>query len=272
MGKIFNLINNMLKWRRTSTTDSDSNPKTLVSDAIDETHISKSIDWKSIICAIIEDGYTPDHFDEHDLRIVAGNKTLTIIYDRRELGLHSFRIYDYCTTSDEEGHKMMAQIIRENEDEAYKSLIIESSKDELLINIADCTNRGGGQLGEVCNQMIKVFEPIILKFIKSNAVNNNIGLCVSFGEDSTSLGAHLLCQKLKELGLNIHIAIIEQSWDTRMKNKIAVLSAQMAELSCSCKMYQFPYADKAFDWDRFEESFREVLLESVSYLKSVISS
>lgn len=166
----------------------------------------------------------------------------------------------------------MAQIIRENEDEAYKSLIIESSKDELLINIADCTNRGGGQLGEVCNQMIKVFEPIILKFIKSNAVNNNIGLCVSFGEDSTSLGAHLLCQKLKELGLNIHIAIIEQSWDTRMKNKIAVLSAQMAELSCSCKMYQFPYADKAFDWDRFEESFREVLLESVSYLKSVISS
>ena len=91
---------------------------------------------------IIEEGYKLDYFDAHDLRIVAGNKVLTIIYDRRELGLHCFGIYDYCSTSDEEGHKLMAQIIRENEDDAYKSLLIESYEDELWINIADCTNRG----------------------------------------------------------------------------------------------------------------------------------
>lgn len=271
MGNIFSLLRNLFLYKRTLMNDEHPTPETIFPEPIKGILVPKSIDWERLVSAIIEDGYTLDHFDVHDLRIVAGNKTLTIIYDRRELGLHSFGIYDYCTTSDEEGHKAMAQIIRENEDEAYKSLIIESSKDNLWINIADCTNRGAGQLGRVCNQMIEVFEPIILKFIKSNAANNNIGLCLSFEEDSTSLGAHLLCQKLKEWGLNIHIAIIEPCWNTRMKEKFTSAATQLTESSCTYKVVKFPAVENIFDFERIEECSREILLESVSYLKSVIA-
>lgn len=163
----------------------------------------------------------------------------------------------------------MAQIIRENEDDAYKSLIIESSKDELWINIADCTNRGYGQFDRFYNQMIEVFEPIILKFIKSNAVNNNIGICMSFG-DSTSLGANLLCQKLKELGLNIHIVIIEPVWSMRMEEKFTSATTQLTESSCTYKVVQF-VVENNFDFERIEEYSQKILLESVSYLKSVIT-
>ena len=271
MGNIFSLLGNLLGYKRASMNNEHPTPKTLISEPVEGIPMTKRIDWESLVNAIIEDGYTLEHFDTHDLRIVAGNKTLTIIYDKRELGLHSFGIYDYCTTSDEEGHKLMAQIIRENEDDAYKSLITESSKDNLWINIADCTNRGAGQLGRVCNQMIEVFEPIILKFIKSNAANNNIGLCLSFEEDSTSLGAHLLCQKLKEWGLNIHIAIIEPCWNTRMKEKYTSAATQLTESSCTDKVVKFPAVENIFDFERIEECSREILLESVSYLKSVIA-
>ena len=271
MGNIFSILRNLSGNKRSSTNEKQLTLETITSEPIKGIPVQKSIDWESLVSAIIEDGYTLDHFDVHDLRIVAGNKTLAIIYDRQELGLHSFGIYDYCTTSDEEGHKAMVQIIRENEDEAYKSLIIESSEDELWINIADCTNRGAGQLGRVCNQMIEVFEPIILKFIKSNAVNNNIGLCVFFGEDGTSLGAHLLCQKLKELELNTHIAMIESNWNMRVKENFTSAVTQLMESSCTYKVFQLPIMENIFDFKRIEEYSQKIMLESVAYLKSVIA-
>lgn len=245
-------------------------PETIIPEPIKGILEPKSIDWECLVSAIIEDGYTLDHFDVHDLRIVAGNKTLTIIYDRRELGLHSFGIYDYCTTSDEEGHKVMAQIIRENEDEAYKSLIIESSEDELWINIADCTNRGVGSYNRLYNQMIEVFEPLLLKFINDNAVYNNIGLCVSCGDD-TSQTASFLSQKLKALGFNIHTAIIESNWDTRLKAEFAHSYVQLKENSYTHRIFQFPMVDNIYNHKIIDEYSRKILLESVSYLKTVMS-
>ena len=238
MGNIFSILRNLSGNKRSSTNEKQLTLETITSEPIKGIPVQKSIDWESLVSAIIEDGYTLDHFDVHDLRIVAGNKTLAIIYDRQELGLHSFGIYDYCTTSDEEGHKAMVQIIRENEDEAYKSLIIE---------------------------------PIILKFIKSNAVNNNIGLCVFFGEDGTSLGAHLLCQKLKELELNIHIAMIESNWNMRVKENFTSAVTQLMESSCTYKVFQLPIMENIFDFKRIEEYSQKIMLESVAYLKSVIA-
>ena len=271
MTNTFRLISKLFGRKNVSTNDVSLIPEPLISETVDEIPMPISIDWQSLVRDIIEHGYKLEHFNVHDLRIVVGHKILTLICDRRELGLHSFGIYDYCSTSDEEGHKLMAQIIRENEDIAYKSLSIASSEDELWVNIADCTNRGAGTCNILYDQMIEVFEPVLLKFIKDNAVYNNVGLCVSNG-DGTSLSAQFLCNKLKELGLNIHIAFIESIWnDMRMKDKRAFMSAQLAELSCTYKMFQFPAVNNIFDINKIEESERTILLEAVSYLKTVIS-
>lgn len=161
----------------------------------------------------------------------------------------------------------MAQIIRENEDDGYKSLLIESSKDELWLNIADCTNRGNGIYRRLHEQMIEVFEPIILKFIKDNAVFDNVGLC--FGYNGTSYVAPFLCQKLKALGLNVHVAIIESNLDPR-KNELLAASNQLEDLSCTYKVFQYPNVDSNFDWSRIEEDSRFILSKAVSHLKSVI--
>lgn len=271
MGYVFDLIKKLLGNNITSPYNSIPANDTLHTENFNETPIPMSIDWKSLVGAIVDDGYKLDHFDIHDLRIIAGNKILTILYDRRELGLHSFGIYDYCSTPDTEGHKLMAQIIRVNEDDAYHSLIIESSKNEFWINIADCTNRGAGLHQRAQEQMIEVFEPIILRFIKDNAIFNNVGICVSYGAEGTSVSALSLCQKLKELGLNIHLTLIESSWDMKMKDKFAPPSALLSELSCTYKVFQLPIEDNIFDFNKIEESSRKILFRAVSYLKTVIS-
>lgn len=269
MGNIFRILRNLFGNKKASTNE-EQTPEIIISESIEEMPITKKIDWNSLVSNIIENGYVLNHFDIADIRIVVGNKTLTIIYDRRELGLHSFGIYDYCTTSDEEGHKLMAQIIRENEDEAYKSLIIESSKDELWINIADCTNRGVGSYSRVYNQMIEVFEPLLLRFIKDNAVSNNVGLCMSYGDDFSQTTS-FLCQKLKTLGFNIHTAIIESNWDTRLKAEFEPSYAQLKETSCTHRIFQFPMVDNMYNHEIIDECSRKTLLESISYLKTVIS-
>ena len=164
----------------------------------------------------------------------------------------------------------MAQIIRENEDEAYKSLLIESSEDGLWLNIADCTNRGAGAYHELYEQMIEVFEPIILKFVKDNAVRDNVGFCVAdFGDYGTSHVAPFLCRKLNALGLNVHVAIIESNLDIRLKNKFIAVSNQLKELSCTYKVFQDP-EDSNFEWNRIDEHSRSLLSKAVSHLKSEI--
>ena len=271
MGNIFNLIKKLFGHNSALTNDVPSTTKTFIPETVDETPIPMSINWERIVQCITEDGYALDHFDVQDLRIVAGNKTLTIIYNRCEFGLHSFNIYDYCTTSAKVGHKLMAQIIRENEDEAYKSLLIESSEDGLWLNIADCTNRGAGAYHELYEQMIEVFEPIILKFVKDNAVRDNVGFCVAdFGDYGTSHVAPFLCRKLNALGLNVHVAIIESNLDIRLKNKFIAVSNQLKELSCTYKVFQ-ESEDSNFEWNRIDEHSRSLLSKAVSHLKSVLS-
>ena len=267
---ILSLLKKLFMSKRASSNDVPHTSEVLMNERIDKTPKPMSINWGSLVSHLIEDGYTLDHFDIRDLRIVAGDKILTIIYDWYELGLHSFGIYDYCSTSDEEGHKLMAQIIRENENDAYKSLLIESSKNEFWINVADCTNRGVVYHGLLI-KMIEVFEPIILKFIKDNAIYNNVGLCVSYGCGGTSDSAQFLCKKLKNLGLNIHIALIESYWSTSMEDKCASASAQLIESSCTYRVFQFPKVDNIFELIYNGEISQKILLEPVSYLKSVIS-
>ncbi len=268
---IFSLLKKIFGCKKVLSNDAPPTSEICMNELIDKTPMPMSINWDNLVSHLIEDGYTLDHFDIHDLRIVAGNKILTIIYDRCELGLHSFGIYDYCSTSDEEGHKLMAQIIRENENDAYKSLIIESSDNEFWINVSDCTNRGAGIHHGLHDQMIDVFEPIILKFIKDNAIDNNVGLCMSYGCGGTSDSAQFLCKKLKNLGLNIHIALIESYWSTSMENKCASASAQPIELSCTYREFQFPEVDNIFELISNGEISQKILLEPISYLKSVIS-
>lgn len=270
MGNIFSIINKLFGRNSALTNDMPSTTGTLIPETVDETPMPMSIDWESLVNCIVEEGYELEHFDVHDLRIVAGHKTLTIIYDKRELGLHSFGIYNYCTTSDEEGHKLMAQIIRENEDDAYKSLLIESSEDELWLNIADCTNRGNGVYHRLHEQMIEVFEPIILKFVKDNAVLDNVGICVASGECGTSHVAPFLCQKLNALGINVHVAIIDSSLDTRLKNKFLAASKQLEGMSCTYKVFQYPNMDGNFDLNRLKEASQYIISKAVGHLRTVI--
>lgn len=271
MGRVLSLIRNLFGLNRGISNDVTPTPGALISETVDETPVPMSINWECLVNCIIEEGYTLDCFNAHDLRIVAGNKVLTIIYNRRELGLHSFGIYDYCSTSDEDGHRLMAQIIRENEDEAYKSLLIQSSEDEMWINIADCTNRGAGIYRRLHEQMIEVFEPIILKFIKDNAVLDNVGICVASGEYGTSHVAPFLCQKLNALGLNVHVAIIDSSLDTRLKNKFLAASKQLKALSCTYKVFQYPNMDGDFDLNRLKEDSQYIISKAIGHLRTVIS-
>lgn len=271
MGGILNLIWKILGRHKDSSNKLSRTQAPLVSETSNQVPVAMNIGWESLVNCIIDEGYTLDHFDLNDLRIVAGQKVLTIIYDRQELGLHSFGIYDYCTTSDNEGHGLMAQIIRENEEDAYKSLLIESSNDEVWINIADCTNRGAGIYYKLYKQMIEVFEPIIIKFIKNNAIHNNVGFCLALGNSGTSLVAPFICQKLKEYGLNFHIAVIESEWDARFKNKLYDGFNQLAELSCTYKIFQYPEVDGIFDSCCTDEHSRNILSRVITYLKSVIS-
>ncbi|MCM1139085.1 MAG: hypothetical protein NC453_11000 [Muribaculum sp.] len=243
-----------------------------VSETAHESFVPICINWESLVRSIKEDGYALDHFDGSDLRLVVGNRILTIIYDRRELGLHSFGIYNYCTTSDKEGHKLMAQIIHYNEEEAYKALLIKESGNEAWLNIADCTNRSAGQ--HIDNQMIEVFEPIILKFIQNNKVYNNVGLCVSLGE-GTSHGALFLCKRLKELGLDIHLAFVA-SWPLDwIRPEFTVKSNELlTELIKYCrtyKVFQCPVVENLFDKEKIEKSSINTISESISYLKSFVS-
>lgn len=271
MGNIFSLIKKLLGRNSALTNNVPSTTEAFIPETVDETPMHMSINWESLVNCIIEEGYTLEHFDVQDLRIVAGNKVLTIIYDRRELGLHSFGIYDYCSTSDGEGHRLMAQIIRENEDDAYKSLLIESSEDELWINIADCTNRGAGIYRRLHEQMIEVFEPIILKFIKDNALFDNVGLCVAFGDYGTSHVAPFLCQKLNALGLHVHVAIIELNLDARLKKNFLAASNQLEHMSCTYKVFQYPNMDGYFDLNRLKEDSRYIISKAVGHLRTVIS-
>lgn len=267
MGRIYNFLKKVFGYNTASTPDAIHDIEKDISETTDISFLSISIDWESLVRSIIEDGYTIDHFDGSDLRILAGDKILTIIYDRGELGLHSFGIYDYCTTSDKEGHKLMAQIIRDNEDEAYESLLIKISDKEVCLNIADCTNRGGGQ--HVDDQMIEVFEPVILKFVQDNAVLNNVGLVMSY--EGTSYGAHYLCERLKATGLNIHLAFIE-SWPIDwIRNKIASVAPEIIELCRSYKVFQSTKVENFFDEESIKNTSRGTILEALSYLKSVIS-
>ena len=271
MGNIFSLIRKLFGRNSALTNDVPSTTETFIPETVDETSIPMSINWERIVQCITEDGYGLDQLDVQDLRIVAGNKTLTIIYDRCEFGLHSFEIYDYCITSDEVGHKLMAQIIRENEDKAYKSLLIKSSEDEFWLNIADCTNRGAGKYYELHKQMIEVFEPIILKFVKDNAVLDNVGICVASGEYGTSHVAPFLCQKLNTLGLNVHVAMIDSSLDTRLKNKFLTASKQLEAMSCTYKVFQYPNMDGNFDLNRLKEDSQYIISKAVGHLRTVIS-
>ncbi len=152
---------------------------------------------------------TADIVGIHDLMIVAGNKTLILISDKRRVGLWmSDGVYDPCSATAAEGHNQINQLIHENLDELYDSLIYPLEENLFFLNITDSTNRGNLS-GEgwimLCHEMLDVFFPIIYRFVEENAINKKVGVIVFPNDRGTSIGADYLCDLLSAQHFNVHV-------------------------------------------------------------------
>ena len=148
-----------------------------------------------------------------DMMISAGGKTLLLIMDGRKVGLWMTEgAYDYCHISDEKGHEHMRNYLNENLDDLYKYLLIPASDELYLLNIIDCTCRGGWCGSEPfwsahCAEMIDVFRSIILRFVEENAISRNVSLIIVCSSEGTSAAGRHLSLMLKEQGYNISILV-----------------------------------------------------------------
>ena len=60
MGNIFSILRNLSGNKRASTNEKQPTLETITSEPIKGIPVQKSIDWESLVSAIIEDGYTLD--------------------------------------------------------------------------------------------------------------------------------------------------------------------------------------------------------------------
>lgn len=148
-----------------------------------------------------------------DMMISVGGKTLLLIMDGRKVGLWMTEgAYDYCHISDEKGHEHMRNYLNENLDDLYNYLLIPASDELYLLNIIDCTCRGGWCGSEPfwsahCAEMIDVFRSIILRFVEENAISRNVSLIIVCSSEGTSAAGQYLSLMLKEQGYNISILV-----------------------------------------------------------------
>lgn len=157
-----------------------------------------------------------DFWNYGDIQLIAGNKTLILTYNRYKAGLHSCAIYDYCHTSDKEGHRLMKEMINKNLEEAYNSLLFNVRENLYWLNIADATNRSAAT-DSMCrclyNDMIDVFSAIILKFVKDNVLDNKVGIMAWIYGIGTSVSIPFLCNLIKQNGYEIYAAMFQPAFE-----------------------------------------------------------
>ena len=154
------------------------------------------------LCFADGNGHPNDYADLHDIRIVAGDNTLTLVYDVCLGGLHNVLSYDPCSGATQDCFSEINAIIGKNIEEAYKSVVVKIGESQYLLNIGVNLQLGPGSLSQqLCEDVISAFYPIIKRFVDEHVVGNKVGVYSVFKDgNGTSVGLLGLVNHLEKDG------------------------------------------------------------------------
>lgn len=176
--------------------------KKLLSCATTETSESTEVGKSTVLPLVDSNKETKDYADLDDIRLIVGDKTLTLIYNVCLGGLHNVLSYDPCSGATQDCFSEINAIIEKNLEEAYESIVVKTGENQYLLNIGVNLLLGPGSLSQqLCDDVINVFYPIIKRFIDEHVVNNKVGVYSVFtGGNGTSVGLLGLVNLLEKDG------------------------------------------------------------------------
>lgn len=176
--------------------------KKLLSCATTETSESTEVGKSTVLPLVDSNKETKDYADLDDIRLIVGDKTLTLVYNVCLGGLHNVLSYDPCSGATQDCFSEINAIIEKNLEEAYESIVVKTGENQYLLNIGVNLLLGPGSLSQqLCDDVINVFYPIIKRFIDEHVVNNKVGVYSVFtGGNGTSVGLLSLVNLLEKDG------------------------------------------------------------------------
>ena len=164
---------------------------------------------------------TPDHrndvvctTDYSDLSLLAGEKCLTIICDRRIGGLWNCLRSDPCGGSFSGCVQKMRRLIHNLDNDEMESLLFPMSDNSFVLNIAsDNINTGArsessSSYQNFIEERLDVFYPIIKRYVELYANSSAVGLMCYHGS-GTGLGVSFLSNLLYSDGFNCITEILQ---------------------------------------------------------------
>ena len=143
-----------------------------------------------------------DYADLDDLRLVVGDNTLVLVYNVCLGGLHNAFSYDPCSGAIQNCFSEINDIIGNNLEEAYDSIVVKTGENQYLLNIGVNLQLGNGCLSQkLYEDLIDVFYPIIKRFIDEHIIDKQVGVYSVFMDgDGTSVGLLGLVNHLEKDG------------------------------------------------------------------------
>lgn len=143
-----------------------------------------------------------DYADLDDIRLVVGDKTLSLVYDVCLGGLHNVLSYDPCPGATQDCFSEINAIIEKNLEEVYDSIVVKTGENQYLLNIGVNLMLGPRSLSQqLCDDVINVFYPIIKRFIDEHVVDDKVGVYSVFKDgNGTSVGLLGLVNHLEKDG------------------------------------------------------------------------
>lgn len=176
--------------------------KRMLSCATTETSEPTEVSKSTVLPLVDSNKETKDYADLDDIRLIVGDKTLTLVYNVCLGGLHNVLSYDPCSGATQDCFSEINAIIEKNLEEAYESIVVKTGENQYLLNIGVNLLLGPGSLSQqLCDDVINVFYPIIKRFIDEHVVNNKVGVYSVFtGGNGTSVGLLSLVNLLEKDG------------------------------------------------------------------------
>lgn len=144
-----------------------------------------------------------DYVAPDDIRLVVGDDMLAIIYDIQIGGLHNALSYDPCSGIFKDCLSEINNIVCENLEEVYQSIIVKTNEHEYLLNIGTNLMLGASSLSqEIYEILIDAFYPIIKRFIDDHITGNKVGIYSIFANENggTSVGLQGLVRNIEKDG------------------------------------------------------------------------
>ena len=139
-----------------------------------------------------------------DLWLVAGDNTLTLVFNVLLGGLHNVLSYDPCSRDIQNCCSEISAIIGKNLEEVYESIVVKMGENQYLLNIGINLLQGPGipLSQKLCEDLIDAFYPVIKRFVDEHIVDNKVGIYSVFadGGHGTSVGLLGLVNHLEKDG------------------------------------------------------------------------